>query len=133
MNKQTFSDSARFPIRVPIELPQSVSSTRGQQVGDRTTIVREEPLDLQCLTTISALRDVEDVSIRTFGLWNFEQFWSVLHSCLGCKRTLVRLPVLHISGSPAMTSTTFAAVICDADEPCSLTSSPRSTTRPLCF
>ena len=46
-------------------------------------------------------------------------------------------------GSLAMTSITFAAVICDADEPCSantakepessFTISPRSTTRPLYF
>ena len=47
------------------------------------------------------------------------------------------------SGSRAMTSITFAAVICDADEPCSVntayapessfTMSPRCTTRPLYF
>ena len=43
------------------------------------------------------------------------------------------------SGGLAMTSVTFAAVICDADEPCSVNTayepamSPRSTTQPLYF
>ena len=33
-------------------------------MGIRTGFVREEPLDLQCLTKISATYAVEDVSIR---------------------------------------------------------------------
>ena len=36
-------------------------------------------------------------------------------------------------GSLDKTSITFAAVICDADEPCSVNTASRSTTRPLYF
>ena len=67
----------------------------------------------------------------------------------GCNRKLRRLYVLHNQEVSAqsrrlvMTSLTFEAVICNADEPCSVntayepessfTMSPRSTTRPLYF
>ena len=41
-----------FYILVPVELSQVVFHTRGEQVGDRTDFVQEEPLGLQCLTRI---------------------------------------------------------------------------------
>ena len=68
--------------------------------------------------------------IKTLSLGKFQQCWTVLHFDLG--------------GHPvclAITSRTFAAVICDADEPCFVNTAyepescfataPRSTTRPF--
>ena len=63
MNKQTSPVRYFFHIQVQPEIPQIVFPTRGQQVGDRTNFVREEPLDLSCLTKIVATCVVEDVSL----------------------------------------------------------------------
>ena len=91
-----------------------------------------------------------------FGFLNNYGPFSILRG-LGCEQILRRLLVLRLrkgrdtasaacpsqSGCLAKTSTTFAAVIWDADEPCSVktaqdpessfTTSPRRTTRPLYF
>ena len=57
--------SALFPIQVPLKLPRTVFLARVQQVDVRIVFVQEEPLDLQCLTTIWAIFVVEeDVSIH---------------------------------------------------------------------
>ena len=70
-----------FSIHVPSELPRTAFLTRAQQLGVRTNFVQEEPLDLQCLTTIWAIYVVDDVStyldILTFGIQS--QFGSILH------------------------------------------------------
>ena len=71
----------------------------------------------------------------------FQHFWSVFH--IEWRLILRRLLVQRISSSLATTSRTFVAVICDADEACSVntakepqssfTTSPQSTTRSLNF
>ena len=73
-----------------------------------------------------------------------EQSGSILHLLPWCMLTRRQLFCPSQSGSLSLTSIHFAAVICDADEPCSVnaayepesssfTMSPRSTTRPLYF
>ena len=64
-------------------------------MGVRASSFQEEPLGLQCSTKIWAIYVVADVSIN-------------LAACPSQ------------SGSLAMTSITVAAVICDADDPCSV-------------
>ena len=54
----------RFPIQIPIELPRIVFFTIDEQMGVRTNFVQEIPPDLQCLTMISVICVVVDVSIR---------------------------------------------------------------------
>ena len=57
--------SISYPVLIPnpIEPLQIVFPTKIRPVGVRTNVFQEEPLDLQCLTMISAVRVVEDVSI----------------------------------------------------------------------
>ena len=55
-------NSVPFPIKVPKELLRIFFPTRGLHMGVRTNFVREESLGLQCLTTISVISVVEDVS-----------------------------------------------------------------------
>ena len=143
MNKQTFPIWYFVPIQVPIELLRTVFPTKSQQLCVRTGFVRQEPLGLRCLTKRLAICVVEDAS----------KHLDIL--TLEFQATLERPPFLPEKadaasaacpahpGSLAMTSITFAAGICDADEPCSmnsacepesfLTMSPRSTTWPLYF
>ena len=52
------------PVQVPIELPQTVSPIRVQQMGVRTNFVQEEPLHLPCVPMIWAIYVVEDESIH---------------------------------------------------------------------
>ena len=108
--------------------------------GCPKNFVQEEPLDVQCLTTIWAICVVEGVSKELDILPNF---WIV--SDFGASHILTWVyadtasaACPSPSGSFALTSITSAAVIWDADEPrkvpeSSFTVSPRSTTRPLYF
>ena len=131
-----------FPIQVPIELPQIVFPTRGQQLDVRTSFVREEPPGLRCLTMIWAIYAVEDVSIHLdIQTVNFDKCGasSILP---GCKLILRRRLVQGILSS-AITSISFAAVVCEADDPrsvnttcaaeSSFTMSPRNMSRPVYF
>ena len=108
------SNRVLSPVLVPIELPQTVFPTRGQQVGDRASFVREEALDLQCLTMTLAICVVDDVStcqgILTLDVEAIleQQADAASDACPGQP------------GGLAMTSISSAAVICDADEPCSV-------------
>ena len=61
MNKHTFPIRYFFSIKVPVKLPRIVfPPTIIQQMDVRMNFV--QPLDLQCLPTISADCVVEDVS-----------------------------------------------------------------------
>ena len=106
-------NSVLLPIQVPTELPRTVFPTRSLRV-----------------TMISAIYVVEDVSrypdTLTLESWVMQERLPFL---LECKLKLRRLLVMHKS-SLAITSITFAAVICEADEPCSVNT---ATTRPLYF
>ena len=77
----------------------------------RTNFAQEEPHGLQCLTMTSAVCVVEDLSIYmdtlSLEFWNF-----------GADTASAACPAQ--SGSLATPSTTYAAVIWDADEPCSV-------------
>ena len=85
-------NSEPIPLQVPIEPPQIVFTTRGLQVDVRTDFVQEEPLGLHCLTKISVTCVADTASAACPA-----QSWSL-----------------------AMTSITFAAVIWEADDPCSV-------------
>ena len=63
MNKKTFPVRDFGTIQDPIELPQIVFPTGGQQAGDRSSFVQEEPPGLRCPTKIWATGVVEDVFI----------------------------------------------------------------------
>ena len=132
------------PIQVPTKLLRTVSPTRDQKVGVGTNFVQEEPLDHRCLTMISATCVVEDVSIYLDSLTL--EFWAIwerppIFTRVYADTASAACP--SQSGNLAITSITFPAVICDADEPCSVktawtpessfTLSPRSTTLPLYF
>ena len=56
--------SILFPIQAPIEPLRTVAPSSDQQVGVRKKFVREVPQDLHCLTRISAICVVENVSIH---------------------------------------------------------------------
>ena len=60
--QKDMSSPVLCPIQVPIELPQIVFPTRGQQVHDHTNFVQEEQAGLRCLTKIWANCVVEDES-----------------------------------------------------------------------
>ena len=104
--------SVLSPILVPIEFFQIVFPTSNRQAGDHTNFASEEQPLLQCWTMIWATYAVVDVSNTwTFRLTKFQQFGSILPYDLGSAAC-----PWH-PGSHALTSISFAAVICDADEP----------------
>ena len=123
---------------------QTVFPTRDLRVGVCTSFVQKEQLDPQCIPMTSAIFVLEDVSIHPdILIW---EFWVVFEHPPFFTRVYADIASAACpsqSGSRAITSITFAAVICDADEPCSVntaqapessfTMSPRSTTLPLYF
>ena len=88
---------------------------------DRTDFAQEERLDLPCWTMIWAICVLVDVSKypghSDFGIFNNDGASSFL-TWVKADTASAACPV-H-PGSLDMTSVTFAAVICDADEPCSV-------------
>ena len=76
------------PVQVPIERPQTVFPTRGQQVGDITNFVREEPQGLRCFD-----QDLGHLCrgrrVQKYGHSDFEKFCSVSQSYLGVSRYYV--------------------------------------------
>ena len=62
LNKQTFPFRYFFPIQVPMKFARTVFSTIIQQMGDRSDLIREHLLGLQCLTMIFAICVVEYAS-----------------------------------------------------------------------
>ena len=129
------------PSNFQLELFSSCLSHISREVGDHLNFVQEEQQVLHCWTMILATCVVVDVSRCLDALT-----WEV-------SAMLVRLPFRLLAdtasaacpahpGSLATTSISFA-VICDADDPCSVntawepessfTALPRRTTRPLYF
>ena len=128
MNEQAFPIRYSFPIQVPKELPRTVFPTRSQQVDVRKIVVREDPLFDQDYGHLCRGRRTQKSG----------------HSgSLESSTTSERPPCPVQSGSPAISSITFAAVIDKANDPCyvntayapesSFTMSFGSKTRPLYF
>ena len=70
---------------------------------------------------ILAISDVVDVSIRLdIPIWEFSAISEHLQFKLESKQILRLLLVLRTQVVLEMISITFAAVICDADDPCSV-------------
>ena len=130
------------PIHVSIGLSQIAVPTTVLLKDDRTDSFQEERLGLPYWTMILAICVVEDVSVYLDMLiWEFWAIWErpPRFTCVCADTASAACP--SQSGSLAMTPIPFAAVVCEADEPCSLntalapessfTVSPRSTTQPL--
>ena len=91
------SQFGTFSHTSPNRTSSKCLSTRGQQAGDRTNFVQEEPLGLRCLTKIWATCVGEDVSIY-LGIQTLE-FLTTLERppfLPGCKLILRRRLVQHI-------------------------------------
>ena len=110
---------------------------------DRTDFAQEERLGLPYWIMIQAICVVVDVSIcLDISIWEFSKISEHLPLLLECK-PIPRLLLALRPGNLEMIYITFAAVICDAEGPCSVdtaqepessfTISPQSTTRPLYF
>ena len=111
-------NSVLLPIQAPAELPRTVFPTGGLQVVDRTDFVQEG-------TNGSSMFDHDFshfVSWKTYPKrWTF-RFGNFSNFAASSNLTCVHAQ----SGSLAMASITFAAVTCDADEPCSVNYSIRA-------
>ena len=95
--------------------------TRVLRVGVRISFVQEEQRDPQCIPTTSAIYVLEDVSIHPdiLILRILSSFWaSSILTWVYADIASAACP--SRSGTRAITSITFAAVIRDADEPCSV-------------
>ena len=100
---------------------QIVFPTRVLGVGVRTSFVQEEQQDLQCTPMTSDIYVLEVVSIHPdIPISEFlSSFWaSFIFTWVYADIASAACP--SQSGSRAITSITFAAVVCDADEPCSV-------------
>ena len=88
--------SVLLPIQAPAELPRTAFPTGGLQVGDRTDFVQEVPMDLQCLTMISAIlcrgRRIQNAGHSDLGISAISERLPIL---LVCKRILHPLLVLR--------------------------------------
>ena len=112
---------ALFPIQIQAEILQTVSPTRDKQAPVRTNFFQVGLLGLQCSSKTSAICVVGDVSIRQ-GIEKQKILSSVRVSS---DLTWVYADTASAacpsqSSNIAMTSITFAAVNCDADEPYSV-------------
>ena len=73
--EKRYSQFDVFSIQVPKDPPQIVSPTRGQQAGDRTIFVQEEPPDLPRMTKILATC-VDKPGDSCFGIFStLERRW----------------------------------------------------------
>ena len=111
---------------------------------DRSHFVQEERLNLPYWTMIWAIlcfgRRIQTSGHSDFRIFNSDGASTIL---TWVSADTASAACLAHPGSLDMTSITFAAVICAADDPCSentaydpespFTVSPRSTTRPLYF
>ena len=154
----TYTDKNNFFHAVRINIPNWKPSPNRASIGfsqiafpitvlpkdDHTDFAQEERLDLPYCIIILTFCALVDVSkYLDIPIWEFSTIVEHLPFSLGYKQILHQLLVLRTLGSLDMISMTFAAVICDADDPCSVntasapelsfTISPRSTTRPLYF
>ena len=93
-------------------------------MGDRTYSVQEERLDLPYVIMILAVCVSADVSKYLVNL-TLEFFKNVGASSIltWVQADTASVACLAHPGSPEIMSMTFAAVICDADDPCSVNSS----------
>ena len=91
-------------------------------MGDRIHFVQEK----STVTSLSGPRFGPLVSWKTYlymwtlRLWNLDLFWSVFHFLFDCKLILRRLLVVHILVISQLHPLRFRAVICEADDPCSV-------------
>ena len=138
--QRSISNSELSPNCTSIELSRIALSLIVLPQDDRTNFVQEERLGLPYWTMILAICALVDVSkCLDIPSLEFSTICEHLPFLPGCKRIL---RLLH-PRSFDIISIIFAAVICDADGPCSVntacdpesssTVSPRSTTRPLYF
>ena len=89
--------------------------------GDRTDSFREERLDLPYLTMIQAICVVADESkCLDIPILQFSTICEHLPFLLGYKLILRQLPCPSQPGNLEMISMTFAAFICNTDDPCSV-------------
>ena len=104
------------PNRTSIRLSQIAFPIIAPQVGVHTSCFQKEPLDLRCLPTTLAIHVVEGVSMSghsDFGILSvLHLYLSVCRYCISCLSIATRQ-----SGDDIMI---LAAVIWDADEPCSV-------------
>ena len=135
---QTNIPNLFFPNRVPIELSQIAFPTIVLLQGDRTNSFREDRLGLPYWTMILVHvcfgRRFQISGLSHFGIFNNVGASSILTWLL--TDTAYAACPAH-PGSLEIMSMTFAAVICDADVPCSVhtayapessfTMSPRNT------
>ena len=113
--------SVRFPIHVTKNSSNCISPIRVPPVCVRTSFFQEEQRGLHYFPLILAICVVEDVSIYLDMLmWEFWAIWErpPIFTCVCADTASAACP--SQSGSLAITSITFAAVVCEADEPCSL-------------
>ena len=122
MNEQAFRIRPLLPIQVPSKLPRTVFPTKDQQVGVRTIFIPEEPLDLQMLDhDLGHLCRGRRVHIsRHSDKGNFNNFGASFHFYLGVGRYCIPLLDLRTLAVWIWYPMTFAAVMCDADDPCSV-------------
>ena len=119
-------NSVLFAIQVRTDFRRIVFPTTMLRVGVHTNFVREEPLDLQCLTMIFAMDVLEDVSIYIYiyiYIYGHSDFGILSNLGASSNFTWVYADTASAacqSGNLAIRSTTFTAIIWDADEPCSV-------------
>ena len=123
MNKKTFQIRYVFPSKFQPELSRTVSPTRALQVDVRSNFVREEPQNLQCfahdLGYLCRGRRIHISGHSDFAI--FQHYGRILQILLECTRILHQSAACSSqSGYLGITSIAFAAVIWDADEPCSV-------------
>ena len=131
-----------FPNRVPKELSQIALPTIVLPRDDRTDFAQEEQLDLPYWTMILAICALVDVS-KYLDTLTLEFFITLTHPPFWPEYKRILHLLLDLRISLEIMSITFAALIWDADDPCSLntayapessfTMSPRSTTLPCIF
>ena len=111
-----------FPNRAPIEHSSKLPFSKSPSCQRMTVKIslKEEQLDLPSWTKILATCVSVDVS-KYLDILTLEFSTTMVHLPfdLGVSWCCVRCFPAH-PGTLAMTSITFAAVICDADDPCSV-------------
>ena len=109
------------PNRVAIGFPQIAFPITVLPRDDRTDFAQEERLGLPYWTMILAICVVVDESkCLDIPIWEFSIIWEHLPFLPGYKHDTASAACPAHPGSLEKISMTFAAVICDADDPCSV-------------
>ena len=122
MRKTGTLRQALSPIHSQSGPSRTVSSIALQQGGPRTHSFQAETQVLECFATFLATCVAATESTKS-GPTDLERFRAAAPRPLfrlGCELVLRRLPVLRIQVVWPITSRTLAAIICDADDPCSV-------------